>query len=122
MTPGLPPSIQELADRLANDDAEVLVAVFDRYGNYLLASDNHLQAVGYTAAELVEMNLAQLVIKDDHRAAWVLRTISVFYTRPMHFASRLVAKSGAVIKVAGTLTHVQDAKGDRYFITSVRVQ
>jgi PAS domain S-box-containing protein len=122
MNSDLPINVSEYVHDRESEDAEALVAVFDRNGNYLYASDNHLEAVGYAADELTQLNLAQLVIKSDHHAAWVLRTISVLYIHPLQFSSRLMAKSGVVVPVAGTLAHQQDERRERYFITCVRVQ
>jgi PAS domain S-box-containing protein len=96
------------------------VAVVDAYGYYLYASPGHEQVLGYTAEELQTTHLAKIVDSPAHRAAYVLRTISVFYNRPIPFTSSLVARSGSRVHVAGTLQHFREPDGVRYFITSVR--
>ena len=116
MAASLPPQIVEYVQQLESGDSEALVAVFDIHGYYLYASPNHKQVLGYTADELLKMHLSQLVDKSEHHAAWVLRTISVFYTKPVHFSTRLVAKSGNVIGIAGTMRHMRQ-DGYRYFVT-----
>jgi PAS domain S-box-containing protein len=120
MTPSPPPSIVEYVKELESKDAGILVAVFDRDGYYLYASANHEPALGYTAEELLNMHLSQVVDKAEHRAAWVLRTIAVFYTRPIPFSTRLVSKSEKLVPITGTLSHLRDSRGEMYFITSVK--
>jgi PAS domain S-box-containing protein len=118
MPPELPPQIELLVGHLESQDPEALVAVFDRDGFYLYASPNHEPAIGYTEAELITMHLSQTVDSSLHHAAWVLRTISVFSSKPIHFSSLLVAKSGRPVRIAGTLQHVRTtAKDERFFVT-----
>ena len=121
MEPHLPPQVTQYVAELESKDSGALVAVFDRNGYYLYATPNHQQAVGYAPGELLGMNLAQVVDRSEHHAAWVLRTISVLYTKPIHFSSRLAAKSGELIPISGTLRHIHDPHSDRYFVTCVNV-
>jgi PAS domain S-box-containing protein len=116
----LPPAIASVARDLEARDAEAIVAVFDEFGHYLYASPNHQDALGYTQAELELMHLSDVVEKAEHRAAYVLRTIIVFYSRPIRFSSHLVSKAGELVEVSGTLRHTRD-QGTMYFLTSVRV-
>jgi len=116
----LPIVVTNQVKQLESQDPQALVAVFDAYGDYLYASATHEGALGYTSAELLDMHLAEVVDPAEHRGAYVLRTISVFYTRPIPFSSRLIAKSGARVPVSGTLRHIRADSGVRYFITCVR--
>jgi PAS domain S-box-containing protein len=118
--PKLPPSIVSEVQKLASEGDDQVIAVFDANGFYLYASPNHKEAIGYTEEELLEMHLSQVVDKPEHHNAWVLRTISVFYSGPMSFSSYLSRKSGERVKVAGTLRHFRVPGGVRYFITCVR--
>jgi PAS domain S-box-containing protein len=120
MTAGLPRQIVEYVEELESDDASAMVAVFDADGYYLYASPNHEQALGFTSQDLLSKHLSQTVDKQEHHAAWVLRTISVFHTRPMKFSSHLVAKSGELIHVAGTLRHMREPRRPMYFVTCVK--
>ncbi|HEY2003733.1 MAG TPA: PAS domain S-box protein [Candidatus Saccharimonadia bacterium] len=117
MKADLPPKILGYIERLESDHSEALVAAFDRNGYYLYASPNHEAVIGFTAEELTSMHLSQTIEKSQHHAAWVLRTISVLYPEPLRFSTRLVAKSGAIIPISGTLRHLRDTGGDRYFIS-----
>ena len=118
--PDLPADILDLVTELESQDPQALVAVLDAYGFYLYASPNHLPAMGYSSAELLDAHLSQIVHRAEHRAAYVLRTISVFYTRPLQFSSRIVSKDGDRINITGTLRHYRDESGARYFITSIK--
>ena len=119
MTDGLPPKVQAYVSELESLDPEALVAVFDRDGYYLYASPNHRSSLGYTSGELQSMHLSQVVVVSDHHAAWVLRTVAVFRSRPIPFSSRLVSKAGELVRVSGTLLHLRTSELDRYFVTSV---
>lgn len=119
---GLPSSIMAQIQQLESQDPQALVAVFDAFGYYLYASAGHEQVLGYTAEELLKSHLSKIVDLPEHHAAYVLRTISVFYRRPIPFSSRLVAKSGTLIPVAGTLQHFRAPNGVRYFLTSVLIE
>jgi PAS domain S-box-containing protein len=116
-----PPSILKRATDLESKDPRNVVAIFDRDGYYLYASANHDQALGYTPDELTQMHLSTIVHKPDHHAAWVLRTIVALSPKPIHFSSRLVAKSGSLVHVSGDLRHVREPHGEMYFITCVKI-
>jgi len=120
MAQSLPSQVVEYIEELESQDSEALVAAFDRNGYYLYATPNHDQVIGFTANDLLSKNLAQIVDQAEHHAAWVLRTISVFYSKPIPFSSRLVAKSGARIRVSGTLRHIAGSKGEMFFVTSTK--
>ncbi len=119
MTKGLPPSVVKYVKELESEDPGILVAVFDKDGYYLYASPNHEQVLGYTPEYLLTRHLSRIVDPREHRAAWLLRTLAVFYTRPIQFSTRLVAKSGERVHVAGTLRHLRGPHNEMYFITSV---
>lgn len=116
----LPRQIVEYVMECESKDPQALVAIFDRDGYYLYATANHQPALGYSASELTSMHLSEVVDPPLHHAAWVLRTVSVFYTKPIHFSSRLVAKSGKLVHVSGTLRHIHEPGNDRYFVTCVK--
>ena len=116
----LPALITEHIQRLESADPEALIAVFDEYGNYLYVSPNHELATGYTIDELLSMHLSQTLHPTDHNAAYVLRTISVFYPRPIPFSGRVITKSGAHVKISGTIQHRRSPEGTMYFVSSVR--
>lgn len=119
MKTDLPGKVLEYVERLELEHATALVAVFDRHGFYLYASPNHEAALGYTADELMGMHLSQTVEPSKHHAAWVLRTISVLYSQPLPFSTRLVGKNGDLVAISGTVRHLRDTTGDLYFVTCV---
>lgn len=120
MPPDLPPHILAYVESLEASDEQALVAVFDRDGYYLYASANHEQILDYTADELLRLHLSQVVEESQHHAAWVLRTVSVFHTKPLPFSTRLVAKSGQLVPISGILRHIHRPGGERYFVTVVK--
>jgi PAS domain S-box-containing protein len=113
----LPAEVAKYVAELESKDAGALVAAFDSDGYYLYASPNHEQALGYATDELLRMHLSHAVHWREHHAAWVLRTIAVFYARQIPFSSRLVAKSGKLVPIAGTLHHLRLSEHKMYFIT-----
>jgi PAS domain S-box-containing protein len=116
----LPIPVAEYVEQLESEESEALVAAFDRYGYYLYASSNHNRVIGFTATELEGMNLAQIIDQPFHHAAWVLRTISVIYAKPVPFSSRLVSKTGGLVRISGTLLHISTPEGERYFVSRSR--
>ncbi|MDF2461540.1 MAG: hypothetical protein K0S68_943, partial [Candidatus Saccharibacteria bacterium] len=86
----LPSFVMSHVKELESKDAEAVIAVFDATGYYLFASRNHTEAIGYSPEELLTMHLSQVVDPAEHHPAWVLRTISVFYSGPLKFSSRLI--------------------------------
>jgi len=121
MAQRLPVQVTNYIEELESTDPEALVAVFDRNGYYLYATPNHDSAIGFTPEVLLRMNLTEIIDKRDHHAAWVLRTISVLYAKPIPFSSRLVAKSGDLVPISGTLRHISVPGGEMYFVSFVRV-
>ena len=117
----MPRHITAYVQELESNDPQALLAIFDRDGYYLYATPNHEQAIGYTTQELTSMHLSQTVDPPLHHAAWVLRTVSVLYTKPIQFSSRLVTKSGEIVHISGNLRHLHEPGSDRYFVTSVRL-
>jgi len=118
----LPSRITKLIEELEAQDPDALVAVFDALGYYHYASANHQEILDYTADELLKIHLSKIVDPAYHHRAFVLRTISVFYDRPIRFSSNLITKAGHRVQVAGTLQHFRDPGDERFFITFVRAE
>jgi hypothetical protein len=121
MAQRLPVQISDYIAQLESQDPAALVAAFDRYGFYLYATPNHEPVIGYSAADLLTMNLTQVINQPEHHAAWVLRTISVLYSKPIPFSTKLVAKPGHLVRISGTLRHISVPEGGMYFVSSVKV-
>jgi len=118
---GLPQKVLKCVASLESADSGALVAAFDKDGFYVYASANHLEAVGYSDDELLKIHLSEIVDKSYHHAAWVLRTVSVFYANPIRFSTRIVAKSGDLVQIAGTLRHIREPREPMYFVTCTKV-
>lgn len=109
-------SIQDRADELVVANPKSMIAIFDHDGRYLFASESHREQLGYEPAELLKMNLMQVIAPADMSHVHLAFGDAVLRGNSIEIGTGMLSKSGHIVQTRGSAENVEDPVSHQMYI------
>ena len=109
-------TIQVKADNLIAKYPASMIAILDHSGKYLFASESHRELLGYEPDELLHLNLRQIILPADMSHVDLAFGDAVLRGKSIEIGTRLVTKSGHVVRARASAENVEDPISHQMFI------